>query len=411
MGSHVNNTLPPIFMKRDENTTFKNMKSDQISSIVKELELKNGRFDKVSIAQGGDLIIRPTSTKQQEELLKTTSVLNDSIEVSCSLPNSYTKQKMVIRQVPTGDTNEDIHQALKQKGYKVTNVHRFTTTKGTEKLPSTTVALEFEGPPPHEIFLNGLVFHPETQRPNPLRCKRCQKIGHTANYCSNEEVCPNCGKPHEDMTKCSAPPKCVNCNNNHPSSSPNCPKFSQMRAISRTINDGRPQIDEQKSTYSQAVRRNLPNTETNPEAEILKGQILAIQAEMTQLRTEREKIRTLEKKVDGLEDSVNQIQNTLSNLNKGQSSTNNKLDKLIGLIQNLPSLADTGDTTEGDHQEEPSVTMEEDHHEAPNPPNPREKNKQPIQTPKTPQDKHTNPYLKRLQNKNNLATLSPGKSK
>jgi hypothetical protein len=28
------------------------------------------------------------------------------------------------------------------------------------------------------------------------------------------------------MTKCSAPPKCVNYNNNHPSSSPNCPKFS-----------------------------------------------------------------------------------------------------------------------------------------------------------------------------------------
>jgi hypothetical protein len=78
-----------------------------------------------------------------------------------------------------------------------------------------------------------------------------------------------------------------------------------MRAISRAIYDGRPQIDERKSTYSQAVRRNLPNTETNPDAEILKGQILAIQAEMNQLRTEREKIRTLEKKVDGLEDSVN----------------------------------------------------------------------------------------------------------
>ncbi len=110
------------------------------------------------------------------------------------------------------------------------------------------------------------------------------------------------------------------------------------------------------------------------------------------------------KQIDGLEDSVNQIKNTLSNLNKGQSSTNNKLDKLINLIQNLPSLADTGDTMEENHQEEPSDTTEEDHHEEPNPPNPREKNKQPIQTPKTPQDKHTNPYLKRLQSKYNSAT-------
>lgn len=73
-------TLPPIFMKRDESNTFKSMKFDQISSIVNELELKYGHFEKMSIAQEGDLIIRPWSIKQQDDLLKTTaSVLNDTI--------------------------------------------------------------------------------------------------------------------------------------------------------------------------------------------------------------------------------------------------------------------------------------------------------------------------------------------
>jgi hypothetical protein len=54
----LNNKLPPIFMKSESNT-FKSMKFDQISSIVNELEQKYGHFEKMSIAQGGDLIIRP----------------------------------------------------------------------------------------------------------------------------------------------------------------------------------------------------------------------------------------------------------------------------------------------------------------------------------------------------------------
>jgi hypothetical protein len=75
----LNNKLPPIFMKSESNT-FKSMKFDQISSIVNELEQKYGHFEKMSIAQGGDLIIRPWSIKQQDDLLKTTaSVVNDTI--------------------------------------------------------------------------------------------------------------------------------------------------------------------------------------------------------------------------------------------------------------------------------------------------------------------------------------------
>lgn len=140
------------------------------------------------------------------------------------------------------------------------------------------------------------------------------------------------------MTNCSSTPRCVNCNNNHPSSSTSFPKFSQVRATSRAIEEGRPQHGDRKLTYSQAFRRSQPNEEANPEAEILQGQILAIQTEMYLLRTEWEKIWTVEKKVDHLEDSVSQIQNSLSNPNKGQDSTNNKLDYLLKLIKKTPII-------------------------------------------------------------------------
>lgn len=74
---------------------------------MKELEQKLGDFDKggVSIAMGGDLFIRPATISQLDQLLKLEKVTNGTIAVSSSLPKSYTNQRVVIRQVPTGDTD------------------------------------------------------------------------------------------------------------------------------------------------------------------------------------------------------------------------------------------------------------------------------------------------------------------
>jgi hypothetical protein len=55
---------------------------------------------------------------------------------------------VVIQQVPTGDTNEEISLALTKNGYKIRQVQRFSILKGIVKTRSTTVALEFEGFPP-----------------------------------------------------------------------------------------------------------------------------------------------------------------------------------------------------------------------------------------------------------------------
>ena len=327
-----------------------------------ELEQKLGRFDKgnVSIAAGGHLLIRPTTRQQQEDLLNTKSVLRESIEVTCSLPNTFTKQRVIIRQVPTGDTNEDILQALKTKGYKVNSVYRFNITKGTISSPSTTVALEFDGPPPQDILLNGLVFHPETQKASPLRCKRCQKLGHTSKFCNNPQVCADCGQPHDDTLGCTSPPNCVNCCEPHPSSSPNCLKYSRMRAaIQASGAKGQPLGEERNPSYSEAAKKNRLYPAQNPEAEILKSQIQAIQTEMSRFRTEIGKFKNLEKKVDELDNSVSQIKTSLSNLNKGQENSNYKLDSLIGMIQKLSGQPEAGADMEEDEEDFIPITRKE----------------------------------------------------
>lgn len=348
MAEQTRNNMPPVFMKINGNHTFKQMRSENISKIVKELEEIMGVFEKggVTIAAGGDLFIRPRTRDQLNKLLESTSVLDGSIEVICTLPNSHSSQRIIIRQVPTGDTTEEIKDALIKQGYVVKNVHRFTTTRGREIIPSSTVALEFEGKAPTEILLNGLVFIPEKQLPSPLRCKKCQKLGHTERFCDKQQVCPNCGKNHDDIPNCSLAPHCVNCNGDHASSSPNCPKFLQQRTIARTATKKGISIHEARDqSYSEVVKGNSP-TAPDPEMEILKSQVQALQTEMTRLRTEAGKIKSIEKTVENLECTVNHIQNSLHTLENGQNIiencqelTNSKLDKLTELFtRNFPNV-------------------------------------------------------------------------
>lgn len=96
------------------------MKLEDISNIIRDLEQKFDLFVKggVTIASGGDLFIRPTSSTQQKELLSTTSVLNGTLSVTCFLTNSHNSHKVIIRQVPTGDTNTDLFEALEKKGLR-----------------------------------------------------------------------------------------------------------------------------------------------------------------------------------------------------------------------------------------------------------------------------------------------------
>ncbi len=88
------------------------------------------------------------SILQHENLFAITTVLKGTIPVTCSLPKNYTYHRVVIRQVLTGDTNEEISLALTKNGYKIRQVQRFSILKGIVKSRSTTVALEFEVFPP-----------------------------------------------------------------------------------------------------------------------------------------------------------------------------------------------------------------------------------------------------------------------
>ena len=67
--------------------------------------------------------------------------------------------------------------------------------------------------------------------PNPQRCFKCQKFGHTKNSCKDKAVCAGCGEEGHNLDDCQNDPKCVNCQGDHVATSRDCPKWKIEKDI------------------------------------------------------------------------------------------------------------------------------------------------------------------------------------
>ena len=82
--------------------------------------------------------------------------------------------------------------------------------------------------------------------PSPMRCRKCQKLGHTSNQCRNTtENCANCCNQGHSTTECQNATTCINCNGNHLASDSNCPHYLMRKEILKT------QLED-KSSFRQA---------------------------------------------------------------------------------------------------------------------------------------------------------------
>lgn len=68
--------------------------------------------------------------------------------------------------------------------------------------------------------------------PNPLKCRNCQKLGHTKNHCKRITLCAECAlpPPHDNCDR----KFCVNCNiDTHTSNDPKCPSFLKHKSVNK----------------------------------------------------------------------------------------------------------------------------------------------------------------------------------
>lgn len=113
----------------------------------------------------------------------------------------------------------------------VVAVRRITIFRECKKLPTKHIILTFNTPDlPTSIKAAYLKCSIRPFIPNPLRCYKCQRFGHSKDSCRGSVTCARCAGNH-DSENCQLPPLCVNCKNDHPSFSRTCPLWTFEKEV------------------------------------------------------------------------------------------------------------------------------------------------------------------------------------
>jgi hypothetical protein len=144
-----------------------------------------------------------------------------------------------------GISDEEIQSALADRF--VARAYRLIEKRDNKPFPLHTTFLIFEVPS------LSLYLHVGYERvpirpyvPNPMRCYRCRKFGHTQQRCVSH-LAAACGEGRHGEEPCPNPSHCVNCSGAQASADRKCPDFLQEKAIQELgVKDGLSFLDARK---------------------------------------------------------------------------------------------------------------------------------------------------------------------
>ena len=190
-----------------------------------------GPSTKTEKQKSGFLLIEVNQKSYAETLLRTTSLNTVSLEfpvrVSPHRTLNSTRGTVYIPKY-TSERVEDILAETRDQG--VTEVTRINI-RGK---PSPLLKLKFGRVIlPSHIAIEHERFEVQQDYPNPQRCFKCQKFGHTERVCGRDKVCAKCGKKEEhEYEACpSQTPVCFHCGGGHAASSKSCPEYRREKQI------------------------------------------------------------------------------------------------------------------------------------------------------------------------------------
>lgn len=234
--------VPPIFVCAEKFNEFALLKMIERAKIDTKLIKFFPSNNKQIRIQFGDL----ETYDKAHALLK-----SKDVNLHTHAVKERVKPVYIIKNLCENFDLNDIQADLNEQNFEVLEMERFKTRFHIKNnvdskmikvvLPEDTDTKAFEKV---RYVLHTRVYIDSMKPAKILQCKRCQRLSHTANYCTHPYRCVKCTEEHEPGTcKLNAPgntinPKCCNCNGEHIASSYECTYLKKA-------------IDEKKTKKSQ----------------------------------------------------------------------------------------------------------------------------------------------------------------
>lgn len=161
---------------------------------------------------------------------------------------------VVIRNIPVSLSETEVHEELRSTNLPIIKITRLLNK---EKRPIPLCVVELTAcEEATEIYklrhiCKALVtVEPRKKATNIPQCHRCQRYGHTKNYCALKERCVKCTEdhpPNQCRKTVKEPPTCVNCGEAHPANYRGC-------KVHKEIQQHRPQSRETDQSNNQPNR-------------------------------------------------------------------------------------------------------------------------------------------------------------
>ena len=227
---------------------------------------------KINSVRNGDLLLKCDTREQTKYLQTINQIVGKPIKVTAHRTMNSTQGIIKCYGLRNMDEAEIAENLKKQYVSKVT---RFTIKKDGNIIPIHTYLVTFENiNPPEKLKVGYISCEVSKYIQTPLRCKKCQKYGHSQRNCSATAKCYRCGG--EEHGDCDNEPRCANCKGPHVSSSKECELYKKEQSIQKlkseinsTYFDAKKIVEanyrKQGATYADMTKK-VTNSSTQTEA-------------------------------------------------------------------------------------------------------------------------------------------------